>query len=626
MKDKQLRAVIYCRCSTEEESQKSALLQQVRESRESVRRQGWLLVDEYIESASGTTTKKRDEYQRLFEDMNTDKFDIIQIKSQDRLMRNTKDWYLFLDRLVSGGKKLFIYIENKFYSTDDSLITGIKAILAENYSRELSLKINNAHKHRQAQGKVFILPSCTRGYKKLSKYEVVIEESEAEDIRLMFQMVIDGMGSRTCAWMLRQQDRKDRRGKYYDEQGIRRIIRNPLYCGTVIQHKVHYNFETKRYERLPQEQWVVHENAVPAIVSKEVWETANKAMNERIFHKDEGDEEGTHQRGKNIGKFDFSGKIICGLCGCKYHRAYRRRYKYNTILTEWKCSTYLQYGRKEPENTRPQVYKLQTAQGQKGCENIHLDEQRLYILLSDICEEYDAQYQLNHRQLIDKTIHILEKVFDRDKSRQKLERMEQERERLKQLESRLLDKLLQSVISDEDFKIKKLELENKIKKLSDEISAINSQRLAGTAIEQRLKKIKECLEKEVIQKATVLELLERIEKIVVYPEVLEIRFRVDLIDELQKESAVLEVLNEVKEDFKITVPVDERISPQKQKRRALEDIVDMIKENPNMTAKTIAEVQKTSLSAANGRLARLKKAGRIRFNGKGGKGYWEVIE
>ena len=126
-----LRAVIYCRCSTEEESQKDALKQQVNEARQSVCRQGWTLVDEYIEAKSGTTTANRNEYNRLYEELKSDKFDVVVIKSQDRLMRNTKDWYLFIDRLISNEKRLFMYLDGTFYSADDALITGIKAILAE---------------------------------------------------------------------------------------------------------------------------------------------------------------------------------------------------------------------------------------------------------------------------------------------------------------------------------------------------------------------------------------------------------------------------------------------------------------------------------------------------------------
>ena len=108
------KAVIYCRCSTEEESQRDALVKQVAEAKECVHKKGWLLVDSYVESRSGTSTRGRAEYNRLYEDLLRYKFDIIVIKSQDRLMRNTKDWYLFVDRLTTTQKRLYMYMEQKF--------------------------------------------------------------------------------------------------------------------------------------------------------------------------------------------------------------------------------------------------------------------------------------------------------------------------------------------------------------------------------------------------------------------------------------------------------------------------------------------------------------------------------
>ncbi len=89
------------------------------------------------------------EYNRLYEDLEQNRFDVVVIKSQDRLMRNTRDWYLFADRLNCAGKRLYFYLENTFYSPEDALLTGIKAILAEEYSRELSKKMNLAHQKRQ---------------------------------------------------------------------------------------------------------------------------------------------------------------------------------------------------------------------------------------------------------------------------------------------------------------------------------------------------------------------------------------------------------------------------------------------------------------------------------------------
>ena len=116
------RAVIYCRTSTTEESQLNALENQVQEASACVKTQGWQLVDSYVESGSGTTTHGRDQYKRLYEDLLLDRFDIIVIKSQDRLMRNVKDWYLFLDCLIRCGKQLYLYLEQKFYETEDGLI------------------------------------------------------------------------------------------------------------------------------------------------------------------------------------------------------------------------------------------------------------------------------------------------------------------------------------------------------------------------------------------------------------------------------------------------------------------------------------------------------------------------
>ena len=81
-------------------------------------------------------------------------------------MRNTKDWYVFIERMQKNGKQLYLYLENKFYSPEDALISGIKAIMAEEYSRELSKKINNAHRHRQKNGGRMMLTNKTYALKK----------------------------------------------------------------------------------------------------------------------------------------------------------------------------------------------------------------------------------------------------------------------------------------------------------------------------------------------------------------------------------------------------------------------------------------------------------------------------
>lgn len=214
-----LRAVFYARVSTAEEEQLNAIELQIEENRNIILKNKWKKVDEYIDrSKSGTQVKGRDEYQRLYEDMLEDKFDIIVIKDQDRLQRNTKDWYLFIDRLVQTGKLLYMYLDSRFYSPDDALITGIRAIIAEEFSRNLSKKLHNYHANRiekarqgleidlQGSGNVF-------GWdKRDGKYYINPEQAKVR--RLMCEGIMARKGSTQIA-------------KELNDAGYRNTVGNP---------------------------------------------------------------------------------------------------------------------------------------------------------------------------------------------------------------------------------------------------------------------------------------------------------------------------------------------------------------------------------------------------------------
>ena len=103
------RAVIYCRVSTQEQAQKDALEVQVKEAVQVCQEMGWTLVDRYVEMETATVAEARSEYMRLISDIHTNKFDIIIVKSQDRINRNTKNWYLLIDEIVSNDKQLYLY-------------------------------------------------------------------------------------------------------------------------------------------------------------------------------------------------------------------------------------------------------------------------------------------------------------------------------------------------------------------------------------------------------------------------------------------------------------------------------------------------------------------------------------
>lgn len=278
------RVAIYNRCSTEEEAQKNALEVQVAESLELVetkKEEGWVIVAQYVELESGTSTKKRREYLKMVEDIRQNKFDIIVVKSIDRLARNAKDWYLFLDCLMKHNTRLYLYLERKFYQSEDALVTGIKAILAEEFSKELSAKIKNAHRRRQMKQSGLNITREMFGWNKIGKDVFERNEKEAAYFRLACQLAEAGCGFRKISNALYEAGARSKNGGRISEVQWRNMLRSPRAYGTVVLHKREYDFVRKETKKLPEEEWIFIENALPALISWEYYEKIQRILDDR---------------------------------------------------------------------------------------------------------------------------------------------------------------------------------------------------------------------------------------------------------------------------------------------------------------------------------------------------------
>lgn len=500
-----LRVGIYNRCSTEEEAQKNALAVQTAESREIAAGKGWMIAAQYIESESGTSTKRRTEYQRLIEDMERDIFDIVMIKSIDRLMRSAKDWYLFLNKLTENDKKLYIYIEDKFYTPDDGLISGIKAILAEEFSRELSKKIKNSHGRRQElhrQGKEAGL-NITRpmfGWDKAEKDVYVINETEAAAYREAFDMARAGKGFYTIANVMYERGIRGKGGKRISNVQWRKMLYSPRAHGTMVIHTREYDFATHRSVPVPPEEWIYIENALPAIVTKEYQETVLREIEGRRIRCRFGE----YRRDmSNAGQYDLSQKIYCAECGQVYYRSSFRSGKAGRRIAEWKCSTALTMGRK--------------ARNPQGCDNINLLDEELHRLIETACSEQYGDIFGAQQNIVDEALAAVRKAMREDRAERELQRVKREHEKLARKKDVLFDKLMNETIADEEFERYNRQLEEQIAPLAEQMRRLEQKSAACADCEERLAKIKALLcGGDIIRQAKTQELIARIEKIVVY--------------------------------------------------------------------------------------------------------------
>lgn len=503
------RAVFYARVSTQEEEQLNAIELQIDENRQTIREMGWELVDEYIDRGkSGTQTKRRDEYQRLYEDMQASKFDVVVVKDQDRLQRNTKDWYLFVERLVSNGKKLYFYMEGKFFvPADDALITGIKAIMAEEYSRNLSKKqhnYNNWRLEKARQGDTSItLQGSGNAYgwdKKDGKYTINPEQFKAR--RLMCELVMQGKGSTEIARIVNEAGYRNSVGKPWRNTDIPGIVYDIKNVGTLILNRETKNFETKERIYNPESEWVYLENALPPVVTPEEWKKICKIHEERVI------KHGVKCKGKKTSGYSFSGKIVCGVCGASYWRKMR-----STKEEYWVCSTKQTIGRK----TR----KRNTVNGKAGeinpggCDNANMSYNGIMDMLQMIADALTANRE-KIREDMEEWLKSLRASILRGSTGYTKEDLEKETHR----KDKLLDSFLDGIISKEDYQRKIQSIDDKIKLIEADMRAAEDRLEDVREIDRLLENIDEEVSRYVSDNSKLRMdfILENLDSIVVYPD------------------------------------------------------------------------------------------------------------
>lgn len=456
------RAVFYARVSTEEEKQLNALQGQIDENIDAIKKQGWELADRYIdEGKSGTKIKGRDEYRRLLDDLEWDKFDIVVVKSQDRLQRSTKDWYIFIDKLVTSGKKLYFYMDNTYYTPDNALITGIKAILAEEFSRDLSKKINNANKRRieraQNGGELSIFSNglCYGWDFVDGKY--IINEAEAKVKRYVADLYLKGHGLRNVSRILTDEGYRNREGREFNPVTIRNMLTDTKNYGTVVSNKTHVDFNTKRVIKNPESEWVYIDNVVPPIYSKELHDRIVNTLARRT------DQYGV--RGRKTGSHPLSGKIFCAECGAPYWKIERKkatRGEYIGII--WRCSTYAKNGRKNVVKKGSESKMIKDRSN--GCDSLDFKDAMLLSVLQNIGADLEVNKKVIKKDMLEWLNNLIESLNTSKANKNTLDELKRQEGR----KNKLTEAYMDGILSKEDYREKYQELEATISKIRAEIT------------------------------------------------------------------------------------------------------------------------------------------------------------
>lgn len=311
---KKRRVAGYARVSTDHEEQQTSYEAQVDYYTNYIKNHDdWEFVFIYTdEGISGTNARKREGFQQMIADAKAGKIDLIITKSVSRFARNTVDSLTTVRELKERG--IEIYFEKENIWTLDSkgeLLITIMSSLAQEESRSISENVTWGIRKRFADGKGSIAYSMVMGFEKGPDGNLAVNHEQAEAVRLIFRLFLEGMAPHTIADEMTRRGIKSPSGKDHWNAGtVRRMLSNEKYKGDLLLQKAFtVDFLTKKTKinRGEVPQYYVEGNH-EAIISPEVFDMVQAEKERRMRVKG----------GRYSGVSIFSNKIKCGDCGGWY--------------------------------------------------------------------------------------------------------------------------------------------------------------------------------------------------------------------------------------------------------------------------------------------------------------------
>lgn len=321
----------YARVSTELEQQQNSYQTQLDYYTTYISsRPDWEFVGMYSdEGVTGTSTKKRDGFNRMIEDALIGKIDLIVTKSVSRFARNTVDSLSTVRKLKAAGVEIYFEKENIFtMDQKGELMITIMSSLAQEESRSISENTTWGQRKRMADGHGCLGFSQFMGYDRGSDGEFVINEEQSRIVRRIFNEYLSGKNASQIARELTEDGIKTVTGKdKWNSSTILSMLKNEKYKGDCLMQKFYIdNFLTKKLVKNKGElqQYYVKGHHEP-IVSEEVFDAVQEKLKKNSYKK------------KQSGARDFSSLIVCGECGSFYgSKVWHSNDKYKKII--YRCN------------------------------------------------------------------------------------------------------------------------------------------------------------------------------------------------------------------------------------------------------------------------------------------------
>lgn len=472
--DNRKKVAAYCRVSTDSEDQANSFESQQKFFRRYIdNNPEWTLYEVFAdEGITGTSTKKRREFNRMIECAKNGDFDLIITKEISRFARNTLDSIYYTRELKKYGVGVIFLNDNiNTLDGDAELRLSIMSSLAQEESRRTSQRVKWGQKQRMADGVVF--GRSMLGYD-VENGKITINEEGAKIVRLIFHKFVDeGKGCATIARELREEGIRPMRSKEWSNTAILRALRNEKYCGDLVQQKTFtpdYLSHEKKYNNGEEEFVIIKDHHEP-IISREMFEAANKILDARTLSPE--------AKAKHSNRYPFSGKIICGKCGSTYSARYKKK---NSVVVykAWNCM-------EAHKNGRPHI---DPAGNHIGCSNNAINNEDAVAIMNSVCQQLD----IDRVKITNNLISAIDKVLSLDFQKADVASIYAKIEDTKKKRTGLIELFTSGDIDRDEFTELRDKYENELGELYGLIESIDKQQEMVEKHNEIIEEIKNTIE------------------------------------------------------------------------------------------------------------------------------------
>jgi Site-specific recombinases, DNA invertase Pin homologs len=352
------RVAAYARVSTDSDEQLTSYEAQVDYYTKLIQgRADWEFVTIYTdEGISAVSTKRREGFKQMVADGLSGKFDLLVTKSVSRFARNTVDSLTTVRKLKEVGCEVWFEKEN-IYTLDSKgeLLITIMSSLAQEESRSISENVTWGQRKRMADGKVSLPYAQFLGYEKGDDGLPKVVPAEAEIVRLIFRLYMEGKTFSAISKHLERHGIPSPAGKKTWQTGVvQSILTNEKYKGHALMQKTYCaDFLTKKIvKNMGQVQQYYVEDSHPAIIEPDEFDAVQLEI----------------ERRKSLGRpisttSIFASRLVCADCGGHFGKKVWGSYKSDKTYRKevWRCND---------------KYKRLDKPG-NGCQTPHITEEEI---------------------------------------------------------------------------------------------------------------------------------------------------------------------------------------------------------------------------------------------------------